>query len=410
MLIPSADIRNFVANIDLMKKKVVVGLSGGVDSSVAAYLLKKEGYEVIGVFMINWKETTGSITSHCTWEDDVIFAEMTAKKLDIPFHIIDLSEYYRKRVVDYMFTEYEKGRTPNPDVMCNREIKFDIFLSKALELGADYVATGHYCRKETFENQGKTFYRLLAGTDQNKDQSYFLCQLNQEQLSKSLFPIGHLLKSEVREIARQQGLVTAERKDSQGICFVGKVDLPEFLQQKLAPKKGNIIEIAADFIAKKKNLPLSEDNFNKLCSQFPYKPWNGKVIGEHNGAHFFTIGQRKGMNIGGYVEPLFVIATDVNRNIIYVGEGKEHPGLYRPGLFIPKEDIHWIRPDLALSLGKEQDFQFRIRYRQPLEKGKMYMKSDGIYILFENEQRGITSGQFAAWYLEDELIGSGVIA
>lgn len=394
----------------MMKKKVVVGLSGGVDSSVAAYLLKKEGYDVISVFMINWKETTGTLTSHCTWEDDVIFAEMTAKKLDIPFHIVDLSEHYRKRVVDYMFAEYEKGRTPNPDVMCNREIKFDMFLSKALELGAVYVATGHFCKKETVENNGQIYYRLLAGEDKNKDQSYFLCQLNQEQLSKSLFPVGQLLKPEVREIARQQGLVTAERKDSQGICFVGKVDLPEFLQQKLDPKKGNVIEIDAEFISKKKNLPVNEDNFDKLCSPFPYKPWNGKVIGEHNGAHFFTIGQRKGMNIGGYVEPLFVIATDVNRNIIYVGEGKEHPGLYRPGLFIPNDDIHWIRPDLALSPGQEQDFLFRIRYRQPLEKGKMYRKDNGLYILFENEQRGITSGQFAAWYFEDELIGSGVIA
>ena len=313
-----------------------------------------------------------------------------------------------------MFAEYEKGRTPNPDVMCNREIKFDMFLTKAMELGADFVATGHYCRKDTVEIKRKLSslitYRLLAGTDPNKDQSYFLCQLNQEQLSKALFPVGHLLKSEVREIARRQGLVTAERKDSQGICFVGKVDLPEFLQQKLEPKKGNVIEIPAEFTSKKKNLPENEDNFNKLCSPFPYKPWNGRVIGEHNGAHFFTIGQRKGMNIGGYVEPLFVIATDVNRNIIYVGEGKEHPGLYRPGLFIPKEDIHWIRPDLALSPGQEQDFQFRIRYRQPLEQGKMYQKRDGIYVLFENEQRGITSGQFAAWYLENELIGSGVIA
>jgi tRNA-uridine 2-sulfurtransferase len=409
MLIPSTDIRNFAANIVMMKTKVVVGLSGGVDSSVAAYLLKKEGYDVIAVFMINWKETTGSLTSHCTWEDDVIFAEMTAKKLDIPFHVVDLSEYYRKRVVDYMFAEYEKGRTPNPDVMCNREIKFDMFLSKAIELGADYVATGHYCRTDTVENNGQTYYCLLAGADKNKDQSYFLCQLNQEQLSKSLFPVGHLLKSEVREIARQQGLVTAERKDSQAICFVEKVDLPVFLQQKLAPKLGNVIEIDSAFIEKKKEVRESSENFRKLCFPFPYKPWNGKVVGGHNGAHYFTIGQRKGINIGGHVEPLYVIATDVGRNIIYVGEGKEHPGLYRPGLFVPKEDIHWIRPDLALTPGQEKDFLFRIRYRQPLEKGKMYRKDNGIYILFENEQRGITSGQFAAWYLKDELIGSGVI-
>ncbi len=393
-----------------MKGKVVIGLSGGVDSSVAAYLLKKEGYEVIGVFMINWKENIGTLTSGCSWEDDITFAEMTAKKLDIPFHVVDLSDQYRTKVIDYMFAEYEKGRTPNPDVLCNREIKFDMFLSKAKELGAEYVATGHYCRKESIKMNGGEVYRLLAGSDPNKDQSYFLCQLNQEQLSKSLFPVGDLLKPQVREIAREEGLITAERKDSQGICFVGKVDLPVFLQQKLEPKKGNVIEISSDFIQKKKDLKDGSDNLRKLFFPFPYKPWNGKIIGEHNGAHFFTIGQRKGMNIGGYEKPLFVIATDVMRNIIYVGEGQEHPGLFRPGLFVDKNDVHWIRPDLALSAGQEKDFLFRIRYRQPLEKGKMIAKEEGLYILFEKEQRGITSGQFAAWYLEDELIGSGVIS
>ncbi len=394
----------------MTREKVVIGLSGGVDSSVAAYLLKKEGYEVIGVFMINWKENTGTLTAECTWEDDVTFAEMVAKKLDIPFHVVDLSDFYRKRVVDYMFSEYERGRTPNPDVLCNREIKFDLFMEKAMELGASSVATGHYCRREVIEVEGNKYYRLLAGTDANKDQSYFLCQLNQQQLSKSLFPIGNLLKPEVREIAREQGLITAERKDSQGICFVGKVDLPVFLQQQLAAKKGNVIEIPASFITKKKEVPRQPEFFNKLCFPFPYKPWNGKVIGEHNGAHFHTIGQRKGLNIGGYETPLFVLATDVVRNIIYVGEGKEHPGLYRPGLFIPKEDIHWIRPDLAMAEGEERSFLFRIRYRQALEEGRMYVKSDGAYVLFGDEQRGITSGQFAAWYLDDELVGSGVIA
>jgi len=394
----------------MTKEKVVIGLSGGVDSSVAAYLLKEEGYDVIGVFMINWKENTGTLTAGCTWEDDVTFAEMVAKKLDIPFHVVDLSDFYRKRVIDYMFTEYEKGRTPNPDVLCNREIKFDLFMEKAMELGAQYVATGHYCRRGIVEIDGNSYYRLLAGTDPNKDQSYFLCQLNQQQLSKSLFPVGHLLKPEVREIARQQGLITAERKDSQGICFVGKVDLPVFLQQKLAAKTGNVIEIPASFMLKKKEVPRLPEFFNKLCSPFPYKPWNGKVIGEHNGAHFYTIGQRKGLNIGGYETPLFILATDVVRNIIYVGEGKEHPGLYRPGLFIPREDVHWIRPDMEMTEGEERDFLFRVRYRQPLEKGRIFMKSDGAYVLFDDEQRGITSGQFAAWYLDDELIGSGVIA
>jgi tRNA-specific 2-thiouridylase len=394
----------------MVKEKVVIGLSGGVDSSVAAYLLKLQGYDVIGVFMINWKENTGTLTAGCSWEDDVTFAEMIAKKLDIPFHVVDLSDFYRKRVVDYMFSEYEKGRTPNPDVLCNREIKFDIFLQKAMELGAQYVATGHYCRRETINIGGKDYYRLLAGIDQNKDQSYFLCQLNQQQLSKSLFPVGHLLKPAVREIARQQGLITAERKDSQGICFVGKVDLPIFLQQKLAPKNGNVIEIPSSFLLKKEILPNDPEYLTKLCAPFPFKPWHGKVIGEHNGAHFYTIGQRKGLNIGGYEEPLFVLATDVKRNIIYVGEGKEHPGLFRRGLFITKEDIHWIRPDYVMNDDDEQSFLFRIRYRQPLEKGRLLMKSDGAYILFDEMQRGITSGQFAAWYLEDELIGSGVIA
>ena len=391
------------------KEKVVIGLSGGVDSSVAAYLLKKEGYAVIGVFMINWKETTGTLTAGCSWEDDVAFAEMIAKKLDIPFHVVDLSDFYRKRVVDYMFAEYEKGRTPNPDVLCNREIKFDLFMDKAIELGASYVATGHYCRREVVDIEGERYYRLLAGTDNNKDQSYFLCQLNQYQLSKSLFPVGHLLKPEVREIARQQGLITAERKDSQGICFVGKVDLPLFLQQKLAAKKGNVIEIDASFM-ERKNLPVEPGNFSKLCAPFPYKPWNGKVIGEHNGAHFYTIGQRKGLNIGGYEKPLFVLATDVVRNIIYVGEGQDHPGLFRQGLFIPLADLHWVRPDFLMADGEDREFLFRIRYRQPLEKGRIIMTPLGAYILFDEQQRGITSGQFAAWYLDDELIGSGVIA
>ena len=393
-----------------MREKVCIGLSGGVDSSVAAYLLKEQGYDVFALFMINWKESTGSLTSTCTWEDDVVFAEMTAKKLDIPFHVVDLSDFYRTRVVEYMFAEYEKGRTPNPDVLCNREIKFDIFLQKAIELGADFVATGHYCRMEQTEVAGETICRLLEGVDPNKDQSYFLCQLNQYQLSKSLFPIGHLLKPVVREIAREQGLITAERKDSQGICFVGKVDLPVFLQQQLAPKKGNVILIPANFSAKKKITDWSRESLPKITAAFPFKPWQGSVIGEHNGAHYYTIGQRKGLNIGGFVEPLFVLAIDVVRNIVYVGEGKDHPGLYRPGLFIAKEDVHWIRPDRQLKPGEEQGFLVRIRYRQPLEKAILIMEENGAYVVFDEEQRGITSGQFAAWYDGEELVGSGVIA
>ncbi|WP_347838819.1 tRNA 2-thiouridine(34) synthase MnmA [uncultured Draconibacterium sp.] len=390
--------------------RVVVGLSGGVDSSVAAWLLKEQGHEIIGLFMINYREREGVLTSSCTWEEDSLIAKMVAKKLDIPFHIVDLSKDYKKRVIDYMFAEYQAGRTPNPDVLCNREIKFDTFMEEALKFDADFVATGHYCRKSEVEVDGKTIHQLLAGKDPNKDQSYFLCQLNQQQLSKAMFPVGELLKPEVREIARSQNLPTAERKDSQGICFVGKVDLPTFLQQQLEPTVGNVIEIPAKFMEKKKHLEITEENYKKLCFQFPYKPWNGKVIGEHQGAHFYTVGQRKGLNIGGRKEPLFVIGTDVKRNIIYVGEGAEHPGLYRKGLFVDKAEMHWIRPDLEMAIGEKRNFDIRIRYRQPLEKGSIHMKEDGAWFLFEKEQRGITSGQFAAWYLDDELIGSGVIA
>ena len=391
-------------------KRAVIGLSGGVDSSVAAYLLKQQGHDLVALFMVNWHERVGAVTSACTWEEDAMIAEMAAKKLDIPFHIVDLSKDYKKRVVDYMFAEYQAGRTPNPDVLCNREIKFDTFLDEAMKYDADFVATGHYCRKSETEVDGKTMHQLLAGKDPNKDQSYFLCQLNQEQLSKAMFPVGDLLKSEVRKIAKEQNLPTADRKDSQGICFVGKVDLPTFLQQKLEPKKGNVIEIPVSFMVKKKDIKVSEENYRKLCFQFPYKPWNGEVIGEHQGAHFYTIGQRKGLNIGGHKEPLFVIGTDVNRNIVYVGEGQEHPGLFRPGLFVADKDMHWIRPDMKMSADEKREYNIRIRYRQPLEKGTIHMKEDGACFLFEREQRGITSGQFAAWYENEELIGSGVIA
>ncbi|GAB1450881.1 tRNA 2-thiouridine(34) synthase MnmA [Draconibacterium sp.] len=390
--------------------RVVIGLSGGVDSSVAAYLLKEQGYDLIALFMVNWHERVGNITSACTWEEDALIAKMVAKKLDIPFHIVDLSVDYKKRVVDYMFAEYQAGRTPNPDVLCNREIKFDSFMEEALKFDANFVATGHYCRKSEIEVDGKTIHQLLAGKDPKKDQSYFLCQLNQQQLSKAMFPVGELLKPEVRKIAKEQNLPTAERKDSQGICFVGKVDLPTFLQQQLQPKTGNIIEIPVSFMEKKKQVEVSVENYRKLCFPFPYKPWNGKVIGEHQGAHFYTVGQRKGLNIGGHKEPLFVLGTDVQRNIIYVGEGQNHPGLYRKGLFIAASEMHWIRTDLEMQSGEQREFDIRIRYRQPLEKGTIHIKEDGAWFIFEDEQRGITSGQFAAWYLGDELIGSGVIA
>ena len=395
-------------------KRVVVGLSGGVDSSVAAYLLQKQGYEVIGLFMKNWHDDSVTISDECPWLEDSNDALMVAEKLGIPFQTVDMSVPYKQRIVDYMFREYERGRTPNPDVLCNREIKFATFLEYALNLGADYVATGHYCRKDTIEVNGQTIYRLLAGKDQNKDQSYFLCQLSQAQLGRALFPIGDLQKSEVRAIAKELGLVTAEKKDSQGLCFVGKVRLPEFLQQQLAPKKGDIIQIPNTWqgYQDKESSKLFECYQNELkyyAEKYHYSPTDGKVVGQHDGAHFFTIGQRKGLHVGGTVEPLFVIDTDTQKNIIYVGEGHTHPGLFRRTLFVKKEDIHWIRTDLALSLHQSMEAMVRIRYRQPLQKATLYLNDSGLYIDFTTPQSAITSGQFAAWYIEDELIGSGEI-
>jgi tRNA-uridine 2-sulfurtransferase len=386
-------------------KKVVIGMSGGVDSSVAAYLLKQQGYEVIGLFMKNWDDASVTLTSSCTWEDDVMFAEMVCKKLDIPLHRVDLSDFYKERVVEYMFAEYERGRTPNPDVLCNREIKFDVFIDECLKLGADYVATGHYCQKETLEINGKETHRLLAGADPNKDQSYFLCQLSQKQISKALFPIGDILKPEVRRIAEELGLATAARKDSQGICFVGKVDLPTFLQQKLQAKKGDIIEIPESFY---ENLNVSDD-LKEISKAYKYKREDGKVMAEHRGAHFYTIGQRKGLNIGGTGKPMYVIAIDVDENIVYVGRGDDHSGLYRKALFISNDEMHWVRPDIALNIEESNDYLVRIRYRQPLQKGSLIAKPEGFYIKFNEPQRGVAPGQFAAWYDKNELIGSGVI-
>ena len=387
--------------------KVVVGLSGGVDSSVAAYLLKQQGYEVVGLFMRNWHDTTGTLEGDCPWYDDQLFAELVAKRLDIPFKFVDLSEEYRKRVVDYMFSEYQQGRTPNPDVLCNREIKFDVFLKEALKLGADYVATGHYCRKAEEEIDGRKVYRLLAGADKNKDQSYFLCQLTQEQLKYAMFPIGDLQKPEVRRIAEEQKLATAKRKDSQGICFVGKVDLPVFLQQQLAAKQGNIHEILPSWRGYSK---LSADSpIEELAQPYRYTVRDGKKIGTHNGAHFYTIGQRKGLGIGGRKESLFIISTDVKENVIYVGEGDSHPGLYRKALRIQPSEVHWVEPADAMREGESRDYMVRIRYRQPLQKATLEMRADGLYIVFDEPQRGIAAGQFAAWYEGENLAGSGVI-
>jgi len=397
-----------------LKKKVVIGLSGGVDSSVAAYLLKEQGYDVEALFMINWKDSSVTLRGDCSWEEDILVAKLVAKKLDIPLHVVDSSEDYMKNVADYMFREYEHGRTPNPDVLCNREIKFDVFIKKVKEIGADYFATGHYCRKEELTKAGKTYYRLLAGTDPNKDQSYFLCQLSQEQLKQALFPIGDIKKPIVREIARELDLASAEKKDSQGICFVGKVDLPTFLQQKLKPKKGNIVELAAEAVPQESSMagtiPDQHARLKLLCTDRSYDPGSGRIVGTHNGAHFFTIGQRKGLNVGGTPEPLFVISTDINSNTIFVGQGKTHPGLYRPGLFIKAADLHWLRPDLALEVGDSGKYRVRIRYRQELQDARLYLYDEGLYILFEEAQRGITAGQFAAWYSGEELLGSGVIS
>lgn len=389
-------------------KRVVVGLSGGVDSSVAAYLLKEQGYEVIAVFMINWHDKTGTLEGDCPWKDDLVFAQLVAKKLDIEFQSEDLSKVYKKRVIDYMFNEYENGRTPNPDVLCNREIKFDEFFKVADKYGADLVATGHYCRKETIQKDGEVVHRLLAGLDPNKEQSYFLCQLNQSQLSRVLFPIGDLPKERVREIAAEQMLPTASKKDSQGICFIGKVDLPTFLQQQLEPKKGYVIEIPPDFPAYAEfDAKAGKPGF--LCRPWLYNSEDGRIIGSHKGAHFYTIGQRKGLNIGGKKEPLFIVGTDTDKNLIYVGEGKDHPGLYRKGLAIRSSDVHWVRDDRKLLPGESAGFSIRIRYRQELQDGTLYMENDFLYIVFNEPQRGITPGQFAAWYEGDEVIGSGVI-
>ncbi len=458
--------------------KVCIGLSGGVDSSVAALLLKQQGYDVFALFMQNWHDASTTLHGDCEWEEDRFVAEMVARKIGIPFYFVDLSKEYRQRVVDYMFDEYEKGRTPNPDVLCNREIKFDAFLQCAAKLGADYVATGHYCRKETFQDdEGRTIHRILAGTDPNKDQSYFLCQLTQEQLSKAMFPIGDIIKTEVRRLAHEADLPSADKKDSQGICFVGKVDLPTFLQQKLKPCEGDVVEVfdayyaeneqyayvtetlasvlkdgesevklITDYISEDKAVPvssrgcpfdeekissLSDEQLLKLSQPVRYdirfetetyrsgrkhikktrykdNPY-GKIVGRHDGAQFYTIGQRKGLNIGGHKDSIFVIETDIPRNIIYVGEGHTHKGLSRSCLRIEPSEIHWIRPDLAMHTGEIRRYRVRIRYRQPLQDATVIMRSNGLYILFDSPQRGITPGQFAAWYDGDEMLGSGVI-
>lgn len=402
------------------QKRVVVGLSGGVDSSVAAHLLIEQGYEVIGVFMRNWHDESVIIGNECPWVEDSTDAMMVANELGIPFHTLDFSKVYRERIVDYMFAEYEAGRTPNPDVLCNREIKFDVFLKAAEKLGADYVATGHYVRKGELSVGNEKVYRLLAGVDGNKDQSYFLCQLRQSQLAKALFPLGELRKDEVRAIAQKIGLATAEKKDSQGLCFIGKVRLPDFLQQQLKPKTGDIIRISPETALNRSKVPselppaselrhASDSLLNDICATPVYESGDGSKAGTHQGAHYYTIGQRRGLNVGGTAEPLYVIATDTHRNILYVGMGEEHPGLLRKGLFVPVNDIHWIREDLQLKAGESDQYLVRIRYRQPLFRASLIMRKNGLYIVFDEPQKGVAPGQFAAWYRDDECIGSGVI-
>ena len=394
-------------------KRVIVGLSGGVDSSVAAYLLKEQGYDVIGLFMKNWHDDSVTISNECPWLEDSNDALIVAEKLGIPFQVVDLSEQYKERIVDYMFDEYEKGRTPNPDILCNREIKFDVFMDIALDLGADFVATGHYCRKEEEIIDDKPIYKLLAGKDINKDQSYFLCQLSQHQLSKALFPIGELTKPEVREIAKNADLITAAKKDSQGLCFIGKVRLPEFLQQKLRSKEGEIVKVSdtADIYQREQpNFNSKEEELDFFATKYQYNKQDGIVVGKHQGAHYFTKGQRKGLAVGGTKEPLFVIDTDVQENIIYVGEGKHHKGLYRNVLFVSNEEEHWIREDLKLKNYQSLDVEARIRYRQPLEKAILHKVDNGIFVEFQNPQSAIQEGQFVAWYKNEELLGSGVIS
>ena len=393
-------------------KKVIVGLSGGVDSSVSALLLKQQGYEVIGLFMKNWHDESVTISDECPWLDDSNDAMLIAEKLEIPFQTVDLSKEYHSRIIDYMFNEYENGRTPNPDVLCNREIKFDIFLEIALDLGADYIATGHYCQVNKINKDNKEIYRLIVGADEKKDQSYFLCQLNQKQLSKAIFPIGHLTKSDVRDIAKKNDLITAAKKDSQGLCFVGKVKLPDFLKQRLTPKKGKVIKIDSKSVKQEIDLneiKSKEKELELLSAPFSFSPDDGEEIGEHNGAYYYTVGQRKGLNIGGFSEPLFVLETDVSKNIIYVGMGESHPALFKRALFVSSNEIHWIREDLKINENQTMNIIFRIRYRQPLQSGTIYRFKKGLYILFDKPISSVTSGQFVSWYIDNELIGSGII-
>lgn len=361
------------------KPKVLLGMSGGVDSSVSAVLLLEQGYEVIGGFMKNWSD--GASTPHnpllergeapeeCSWRTERRDAMRVASQLGIEFYTFDFEEEYRKKVYEYMISEYKAGRTPNPDVLCNKYMKFDLFMREAEKLGCDFVATGHYARVVR-DQDGMT--HLLAGVDQNKDQSYFLCQLNQGQLRRVLFPIGELEKSQVREIAHKYNLVVADKKDSQGICFVGKVDMKDFLEARIQPHEGNIVTT------------------------------DGKVIGQHHGFEFYTIGQRGGLGVGGGT-PYYVVERKPETNEVIVAVGDEDPALF-------KSELHATNLTETV-LGnfikyRGQKIQARIRYRQPLADCTF----DGKKVVFDKPQRAVAPGQFIAFYVGDELIGSGIIA
>ena len=393
-------------------KRVVISLSGGVDSSVAAYLLKRQGYDVIGLFMVNWDNSNNILTGNCNWEEELKVAEIVARQLKFPLHIVDYSVEYEERIINNMFSEYKSGNTPNPDILCNRDIKFDLLLNKAREFDCDFFATGHYCRIEKINKNGKIISRLLKGVDPGKDQSYFLSLLTQEKLKNVLFPIGHLYKKQVREIAKKANLATSDKRDSQGLCFVGKINLPAFLTEKIENKKGKIIEIPANSEIYKSGLNKEIENdipANGYSLNYSYDETNGKHIGNHYGIYYYTYGQRKGLNIGGTKEPLYIISLDAEKNIVYVGQGKNHPGLYKNRLKIKDRSINWIREDLAQPTCRSEKFNFKIRYRQPDQPGKLVINKTGAFVLFNEGQRGITPGQFVTWYQNDELIGSGII-
>ncbi len=388
-------------------------MSGGVDSSVAALVLLQQGHDVIGLFMRNWNDASVTLEDECPWIEDSRDAMLVAEHLGIPFQILDLSEVYKTRIIDYMFDEYGKGRTPNPDILCNREIKFSIFLEEALKLGADFVATGHYARKESVWVNGNEEFRLLMGKDLNKDQSYFLCQLNQSQLSKALFPIGEMQKSAVRELAEKTALATASKKDSQGLCFIGHVRLPEFLQQQLQVKEGDVIEIDNESSAVKthwQNVKSRNGLKDKDLWHAKFDATDGQCISRHQGAYYFTRGQRKGLNIGGKPQPLFIIHTDVEKNLIFVGQGEDHLGLYSAGLFVDDKEAHWLRPSVTQRVLDSDNVQGRFRYRQELFFCQVLKSQNGYNILFQEPQKSVSPGQFIALYLEGEIVFSGVIS